>query len=402
MEVRSRAVRDSPATNLPPRVGADLLTNRLHQGRRALRLRVPWTPREVVAHRVGMDNLAHALVGAALGRAVADRHVARAGLIGAIAANMPDWAETFTGYWGWSRADFLVHHRGITHSLVAALVQIPALILIIGLIAWAWTRWRGSGSIPPWRWLALCVAITFLSHLFMDWQGSYGWRPFLPWSSRWYYLDWVAIVDPFFWLLPLVALAWGSERHWIPLSGVLVIGGFITILLVWRHDVVASWVVALAGAIGVVAIIGWVRYWFGPVARQRVSALALVLLVVYTGAQAVVAGSRKRGIQQAAALRFGTGASWAALTNVGQPFTWEAIYASADTVASDDWRIARHLRQPAVVHAVTDTPDGRAIAQFARFLAAEVDTTDATIYLRDARYARAGRSGWTVMSIRMK
>src|SRR5256885_15807527 len=26
MEVRSRAVRDSPATNLPPRVGADLLT----------------------------------------------------------------------------------------------------------------------------------------------------------------------------------------------------------------------------------------------------------------------------------------------------------------------------------------------------------------------------------------
>src|SRR3989442_4321430 len=97
-----------------------------------------------------MDNLAHALVGAALGRAVADRHVARAGLIGAVAANMPDWAETFTGYWGWSRADFLVHHRGITHSLVGALVQIPALILIIGLIARPWTR-RGSGSGPPCR-----------------------------------------------------------------------------------------------------------------------------------------------------------------------------------------------------------------------------------------------------------
>ncbi len=349
-----------------------------------------------------MDNLAHALVGAALGRAVADRHVARAGLIGAVAANMPDWAEMFTGYWGWSRADFLVHHRGITHSLVGALVQIPVLILIIGLAARIWIRRRGSGAVPPWRWLALCVAVTFVSHLFMDWQGSYGWRPFLPWSGTWYYLDWVAIVDPFFWLLPLVALAWGSERHWIPLSGALVIGGFIAVLLVWRHEVVASWVFALAGAICVVAIVGWVRYWFGPVARQRVAALTLALLVVYTGAQAVVAGSRKREIQRAAALRFGTGASWAALTNVGQPFTWEAIYASADTVASDDWRIARHLRQPAVVHAVTDTPDGRAIAQFARFLAAEVDTTDATIYLRDARYARGGRSGWTVMSIRMK
>ena len=184
-----------------------------------------------------MDNLAHALVGAALGRAVADRHVPRASLIGAIAANMPDLAETFSGYWGWSRSQFLVHHRGITHSLIGALIQIPVLILTIGLITRARTQWRA-----PWRWLTLCVGITFASHLFMDWQGSYGWRPFLPWSNRWFYLDWVAIVDPFFWLVPLVALAWGSERHWTPLSGVLVIGGFIGVLLVGRHDIVAPWV----------------------------------------------------------------------------------------------------------------------------------------------------------------
>jgi len=48
-----------------------------------------------------------------------------------------------------------------------------------------------------------------------DWQGSYGLRPFLPWNPTWYYADWVAVVDPFFWLLPLIALAWGAERHWI-------------------------------------------------------------------------------------------------------------------------------------------------------------------------------------------
>ena len=45
-----------------------------------------------------MDNLAHALVGAALGRAVADRHVPRAATIGIVAANAPDWTELFLGW----------------------------------------------------------------------------------------------------------------------------------------------------------------------------------------------------------------------------------------------------------------------------------------------------------------
>jgi inner membrane protein len=353
-----------------------------------------------------MDNLAHALVGAALGRAIADRHVARAGLIGAIAANMPDWAETVMGYWRWSRADFLVHHRGITHSLVGAVVQIPVLVLAIGLSARLWKRGSGRGSIPPWGWLTLCVALTFLSHLIMDWQGSYGWRPFLPWSGRWYYLDWVAIVDPFFWLVPLVALAWGSERHWVPLSGVMSIAAFITILLFVQRDIVAPWVLVLYALIAVVASIGWIRYWVGPVARQRAAACASLLLVAYVGAHAIGAEARKGEIRRIAVRRFGAGASWAALTNIGRPFTWEAIYADTDTVAGDDWQIPRHLHDPVVVRAINDTREGRAIAQFARFLTAEVDTTGAgavkTVYLRDARYARVGRQGWAVTAVKIK
>jgi inner membrane protein len=345
-----------------------------------------------------MDNLAHALVGAALGRAVADRRVPRAALIGAIAANLPDIAETFTGYWGWSRSDFLVHHRGITHSLVGAVIEILALILIVGALV----RIRPREAPPLWRWIALCVAVTVISHLYMDWQGSYGWRPFLPWSGRWSYLDWVAIVDPFFWLLPLVALAWGSERHWIPLSGFVVIGGAISFLMIARHDLVAGWVLAAFGLICVVAAVGWIRYWFGPIERQRVASFALVVLAAYTGAQAIVAQHKKDEIKATALQRFGPRASWAALTNVGQPFTWEPIYASPDTVASDDWRMPRHLREPAVVQAVADTPDGRALAQFARFLAAEVDTTNQLIYLRDARYARVGQAGWAVAVVRIR
>ena len=352
-----------------------------------------------------MDNLAHALVGAALMRAVADRHVPRAALLGIVAANAPDLSELFIGLPG-TRADFLVLHRGITHSLVGAVVEIIGLTLLIGL-GWRVARWILSRhartvAVPAWNWLALGIAAAVLSHLYMDWQGSYGWRPFLPWNGTWYYLDWVAIVDPFFWLVPLVALAWGAERHWTPLAAALVVGGTITFFVARAHDVVATWVLVVYAIVCVVAAIGWTRYWFGPVGRQRAAAFALLVLVVYTGAQAVVADTRKRTIQQAAERRFGAGASWAALTNVGRPFTWESIYASTDTVAGDDWRLARHLRARQVQRAITQTRDGQAMAQFARFLAAEVDTSGATVYLWDARYARGSRDGWAVVKVRLE
>lgn len=353
-----------------------------------------------------MDNLAHALVGAALGRAVADRHIPRAALTGIVAANAPDWTELLIGLPG-TRADFLDLHRGITHSLAGAIVEIIGLTLLIRP-GWSLARWwmqrrgREPIAVPPWRWLALCVGVSVLSHLYMDWQGSYGWRPFLPWSGRWYYLDWVAIADVFFWLVPLMALSWGAERHWVPLAAAVAVGAAITFILVRNASVVAPWVLVVYVALCVIGLIGWVRYWFGPEARRRAAALALLVLALYAGAQGIVAQHRKAQIRQQALRRFGAGATWAALTHIGEPFTWEAMYASVDTVAGDGWRLARNLRLRPVRHAIDSTTDGRAIAHFARFLAAEVDTTTKTIYLRDVRYARTGRGGWAVMRVRIE
>jgi membrane-bound metal-dependent hydrolase YbcI (DUF457 family) len=352
-----------------------------------------------------MDNLAHALVGAALMRAVADRHVPRAASIGIVAANTPDLSELFIGLPG-TRADYLSLHRGVTHSLVGAVVEIVALTLLIGgswrLARWFLGRHGRDVAVPAWQWLAAGIGAAVLSHLYMDWQGSYGWRPFLPWNTAWYYLDWVAIVDPFFWLVPLVALAWGAERHWTPLAGALAVGGAITFIMVRGHSLVTPWVLVVYGIVYVVAVAGWIRYWFGPVARQRAAALALLLLAVYAISQGVVAASRKREIHELATRRFGPGAAWAALTNIGRPFTWEAIYASADTVAGDDWQSPRHLGAREVQRAVTQTAEGRAMAHFARFLAAEVDSSNTAIYLWDARYARGSRDGWAVVKVRME
>src|SRR5438034_555426 len=187
-----------------------------------------------------MDNIAHTLVGAALGRAVADRRAPAPALLGAFAANVPDIAELFLGLRPGHRSDYLTLHRGITHSLIGALVEVALLTLAAGTVATWWARHRGQAA-PSWRWILALMAVTVASHLFMDWQGSYGLRPFLPWSGRWYYGDWVAIVDPFFWLVPLVALVWGARRH----AGVLVV--FAVGLagcdwLVLSYDDAAAWV----------------------------------------------------------------------------------------------------------------------------------------------------------------
>lgn len=342
-----------------------------------------------------MDNIAHALVGAALGRAVADRHVRLSGWIGAVAANAPDWTELLIGLPARDAPDqYLVLHRGITHSLVGALVEIVALTLLLG------ASWRVT-SRPPWRWLLAGIGAAVLSHLFMDWQGSYGWRPFLPWNNTWYYLDWVAIADVFFWVVPLTALAWGANRHWLPLSGALGLGGLITLIVVLARDAVATWVLVAYAVSAVVAGVGWIRYWVGPVARQRAAAVALLLLAGYSGAQGIAVQGRKREIRHEAERRFGNAATWAALTEVGRPFTWEAMYASTDTVAGDDWDVPRNLRGQPVVRAL-QTPEGRAMRQFARFLAAEVDTAEHAVYLRDVRFARVGRNDWAVVRIRME
>jgi membrane-bound metal-dependent hydrolase YbcI (DUF457 family) len=349
-----------------------------------------------------MDNLAHALVGAVVGRAVADPKVPRAALLGVVAANAPDLTELLIGLPG-DRSDYLVLHRGVTHSLAAALVETVVLTLLVGLGTRLWLGRRGRT--PPWGWLAACIGIAVLSHLYMDWQGSYGLRPFLPWNGTWYYADWVAIVDPFFWLLPLIALAWGTERHWIPLAAVMAVGGLMTFVVVRgaAAGIVAPWVLTVYGALSIAAAIGWVQYWFGPVARRRVAAFALLVLALYAGAQGVAAQGEKAAVQRAALTRFGREAQWAVLTRAGWPFTWEPIYASRDTVAGHDWRLPRHLDAPAVQRALGDTREGRAMAQFARFLLADVDSSGdgVTVYLRDARYARVGRDGWAVVSVRL-
>src|SRR2546427_10246001 len=96
-----------------------------------------------------MDNIAHTLVGAALGRAVADRRAPYPALVGAFAANLPDIIERIIAPAG-RRFDYLTTHRAITHSLVGAAGQIAVLTLAVGGAATGWARRHGPAA-ATWR-----------------------------------------------------------------------------------------------------------------------------------------------------------------------------------------------------------------------------------------------------------
>jgi inner membrane protein len=347
-----------------------------------------------------VDNLAHTLVGAAIGRAVGGRRMPAAGWIGAIAANAPDWTEFFIGLRPGQASTYYVLHRGITHSIAGAVAETAVLGLLCGLMTRWWARRCGLG-LPPWATIGMTVALAVFSHLYMDWQGSYGLRPFLPWSGQWYYADWVAIVDPFFWLIPLLALAWGERRHWRDMIPYLLVLALVSWPIL-TNPAVAGWIPPVAAGLVLIGLFGWARHWYGAgvAERSRAAMAGLTVLAIYAAAQAIVSVPEKAAIRRSAQRRFGPSAEWAALTVVGRPFQWEPVLASRDSVAGPGWTVARNLRDPRVRRVLRDTPEGRAMAQFARFLAADVDTGSAgtVVLVRDARYAPAARQGWGVVA----
>jgi hypothetical protein len=131
----------------------------------------------------------------------------------------------------------------------------------------------------------------------------------------------------------------------------------------------------------------------------------VLVLAAYAATNALASVPARHAARRAATARFGPAAQWAALTIVGRPFHWELLAASADSIAGPGWTLARHLDHPAV-RAALATPQGHAIAQFARFLAAQVDTSGSgvRVSLWDVRYHRpgSGAPGWAAVQVRVR
>src|SRR5690606_11086093 len=113
----------------------------------------------------------------------------------------------------------LIHHRGYTHSF---LFTIP-LGLAVGAIA-------NRVFKRPWNdRLGLCVgAGAGLLHIAADWLNSYGVHPLTPFLNRWYYGDFVFIVEPLLWftLIPVAILT--VQKLWSKTVWGGILAAFVT------------------------------------------------------------------------------------------------------------------------------------------------------------------------------
>ncbi len=197
-----------------------------------------------------MDNLTHALISAMVGEAVhrsttagskltesAHRNVAISVMV--IGGNLPDLDVIHTGLAG-GTLDYLLHHRGHTHTVLGALVL--SLLLFVAVRLW-WRYRKVEPSAADVRFLVVLAVLAPLLHIGLDFTNSYGVHPFWPLDDHWYYGDAVFIVEPLLWacatpllftlrrrvtralvalvLVAGVGLSWGSGLVPAPLAALL-------------------------------------------------------------------------------------------------------------------------------------------------------------------------------------
>lgn len=168
-----------------------------------------------------MEPVTHFLTGACIGRAGLNRKTAYATLAAVLAAEAADMDIL------WSLrgpVGELKHHRGITHTFIAAPVVAGVIVGVVALLhLWRERRCRNKlvamnlepGAPVPsrlqprivrWGWLYATALIAALSHLLLDWTNNYGLRPFFPFYPRWYAGSFVFIAEPVLWALLLLAM----------------------------------------------------------------------------------------------------------------------------------------------------------------------------------------------------
>jgi inner membrane protein len=146
-----------------------------------------------------MDNLTHSLIGLAAAKAGLEKLSPGTTTLCILAANAPDSdivVLIFGGRW-----EFLQHHRGITHSIVGTLALAVALPLVFYFADRLMARARKRELRLKLKGLLLASLLVTATHPIMDWTNNYGMRFLLPWNPRWFYGDFVFIIDPFIWLV---------------------------------------------------------------------------------------------------------------------------------------------------------------------------------------------------------
>ena len=354
-----------------------------------------------------MENLAHSLVGVALSRAGLGRMTPYGTVSLVVAANLPD-ADIVVS--GWGPLHYLHHHRGVTHSVLGVL----ALALLFSLLLKFLARFRSGDKTYSFGPILLSVTLTLVSHPVLDWTNSYGIRPWLPFSGKWYYGDLVYIVDPYLWLILGGAIFLTAQRTRVTRPVWIAVVVFISYLVSRNAEARPDGPFVAVVFFSALALILYLKG-RRPLWGSSVNLLALGGIVAYWGlllmsrsltlADAAPEIAREHPQVQAEDL--------SALPRLANPLSWEILWQDRSQVRI--WKASmagrrfegnqvyeRNLDHEAVQAARATCP-GRVMEAFGRFTFYEVKPEpDRTLVLvRDARFSRGQTSGFGVVRIPM-
>jgi len=210
-----------------------------------------------------MDNVTHTLIGVLAGEALAlSLPAARSGLTVdsrrnlllsamAVGSNLPD-LDFLYGASTHNKLDYLLQHRGYTHTVVGAIGL--ALLTLAACALWIRIR-KMQATRADYRVLFGVALLAPLLHIAMDFTNSYGVHPFWPFYDGWLYGDSVFIVEPLIWAAAAAPLVFGLRTLVARVLAALVLIAGIGLSL-WTGLVPAAFVALLVLLTLVMLLVG--------------------------------------------------------------------------------------------------------------------------------------------------
>ena len=346
-----------------------------------------------------MDNLAHTLLGLSFAKSGLERTTPMATAALLISSNLPD-IDILARVNGDPIAH-LRYHRGFTHSLVGLALLAAALTLVLWYADYK-QRKRPGGEPPPFRpfrvfWLCYLGG---LGHTFFDYTNSYGVRPFLPFSSQWYYGDLIFVVDPWIWLILGASAVWLTATT-APRIILWVVLGIVTSLVIVlvraspaQPDLFIPSAVPVAWFLGLSLVVAGAVWQWGR-AGPLLARVSLVLLIAYYGGMSLAHHAAVAAARSASSQSFDSVVAWPAPAN---PATWQVVGSSRGAIQtgvislssneSPIWNEVTGL-QPRLIDALQRNDRSKEFLQFARFWNATVQENESgySIQLRDLRFS---------------
>lgn len=345
-----------------------------------------------------MENLAHTLLGLSFAKAGLERATPMATAALVISSNLPD-IDAVMWVFGGTPA-YLQYHRGLTHSLAGLICLAVILALALTFVDRRFRLRRNAFQRParPLRLFWLCF-LGGLGHLLMDSANSYGTRPLLPASDRWFYGDLAFVLDPWIWLILGCAVVWlaTNSAARILLSGLIVTLLSLIVAMSAQHPT-PEHPVAVSSTVRII--------WFGGLfivilgralnlgrAGEKLARYAIFLLALYYGGLWLARQEATDRAKTSLPAESQVAAVWPAPAN---PMVWQSVAAIdgkfftryENIVGSPtEWREMPAL-ETRFIDALGQSARAQTFLKFARFTSAHVEENENgyAITLRDVRF----------------